>query len=121
MYNFKSVIAGAGYISGFHIDAIRRTGIAEVCGIYDVDQDLAAKKSKAFNIPIYYKSFQEILDDNTIDIVHNCTPNNLHYEINSDVIRSGKHIFSEKPLAMNSQQGSRLVELLKNNPEVSEE
>ena len=50
-------------------------------------------------------------------MVHNCTPNFLHMEINRKIILSGKHIFSEKPLAITSVESSGLIELLKDYPD----
>jgi predicted dehydrogenase len=41
--------------------------------------------------------------------VHNCTPNHLHFGVNCDIIAAGKHLISEKPLAMNSTESRDLV------------
>ncbi|MHB9035744.1 MAG: Gfo/Idh/MocA family protein, partial [Armatimonadota bacterium] len=46
-----------------------------------------------------------------IDVVHNCTPNNLHFELNKIAIEAGKHVFSEKPLSLTSTQSAELVAL----------
>ena len=56
--------------------------------------------------------------DPEITVVHNCTPNNLHLEINEKIIKAGKHIFSEKPLAKTSQESAQLLSLLKQHPKV---
>ena len=44
-------------------------------------------------------------------MVHNCTPNSVHFQISSDIIKAGKNVISEKPLAMNSEEGTKLVKL----------
>ena len=51
-------------------------------------------------------------------MVHNCITNNLHFGINRKIISAGKHIFSEKPLALNSKESSKLLEALKKNLKV---
>jgi predicted dehydrogenase len=52
-----------------------------------------------------------MLQDSEIQVVHNCTPNHLHYAINKEIILAGKHVISEKPLAMNSEESAELLEL----------
>jgi predicted dehydrogenase len=46
-----------------------------------------------------------------VQVVHNCTPNHLHLEVNKAILAAGKHVISEKPLAMNSAESRELVEL----------
>jgi predicted dehydrogenase len=58
-----------------------------------------------------YGSYRELLADPDIDVIHNCTPNALHYEINRAALEAGKHVVSEKPLAMNSEETRSLVEI----------
>lgn len=55
--------------------------------------------------------------DPEIDAVHNCTPNFLHLSINKEIIKSGKHLLSEKPLCMNYEEAAELVELKKQYPD----
>ena len=109
----KVGIIGMGYISVSHIDAIRRIGFAELAAVTDINYELAKKKSLEYNIPNCCKSVEEMLSRKDINVIHNCTPNNLHYKINEDIIKSGKHIFSEKPLTINSDQSAKLLEVLK--------
>ncbi|MFW5878152.1 MAG: Gfo/Idh/MocA family protein, partial [bacterium] len=100
----KSAIIGMGYISPSHIEAIRRTGFAEIKTCTDIDPGLAEKKATAWNIPLVTKTIDEVLNDPEIDVIHNCTPNYLHKEINEKIIKANKHLFSEKPLARDSEE-----------------
>ena len=118
MANIKCGIVGMGFISSFHIDAIRRVGFAEVIAITDVNYNLAKKKADKYSIIKCYRSVDELLADPEISVVHNCTPNNLHFEINKKIISAGKHVFSEKPLAINSKESKELLNVLKQNPKV---
>lgn len=112
----KSAIIGMGYISPSHIEAIRRTGFAEVKTCTDIDPGLAEKKATGWNIPLVTRTIDEVLEDPEIDVIHNCTPNYLHKEINEKIIKANKHLFSEKPLARDSKESGELVKLLKENP-----
>lgn len=109
-------IIGLGYIGVSHIEAIRRIGFADLVAVTDVNYQLAKKKAENFQIKKCYRSVDELLADPEITVVHNCTPNNLHLEINEKVIKAGKHIFSEKPLAVTSQESAHLLSLLKQFP-----
>ena len=86
MNMIKSGIIGMGYISPSHIDSIRRTGIAEVAACTDLNAKLAAEKAGLYNIPKIYKSADDLITDPEIQVIHNCTPNFLHKEINEKII-----------------------------------
>lgn len=118
MANIKCGIVGMGFISSFHIDAIRRVGFVEVTAITDVNYNLAKKKAEKYNIPKCYKNVDELLADPDISVVHNCTPNNLHFDINKKIISAEKHVFSEKPLALNCKESMGLLDALKKNSKV---
>ena len=72
--------------------------------------------SEHYGIEKYYTDVEELLADENIDAVHNCTPNSLHLKINREVLKSGKHLLSEKPFCMNYEEARELVELKKAHP-----
>jgi len=114
----RAGVIGMGFIGVSHIEAIRRIGFAELVAVADVNYELAKKKADEYNIPKCYSTVEELLADESIDVVHNCTPNNLHLEINEKIIKAGKHVFSEKPLARNSEESSRMLQLLSENKNI---
>lgn len=118
MAKIKAGIIGMGFIGVSHIEAIRRIGFAEMYAVADINYQLAEKKAEEYSIPKCYKTIEELLADKDIDVVHNCTPNNLHLEINEKTIKAGKHIFSEKPLAKSYADSQKMIELLKQNPDI---
>ncbi|NLM76661.1 MAG: Gfo/Idh/MocA family oxidoreductase [Ruminococcaceae bacterium] len=117
MQKIKVGIIGTGYIGVSHIEAVRRIGFLELLAVADANQALAQKKAKEFFIPRCYSSLDEMLADPDIQAIHNCTPNNLHFDINKKIIQSGKHVFSEKPLARDRHESSALVALLQAWPQ----
>jgi len=94
-----------------HVDALRRLGYVDLIALAEAGQELAQKKADAFHIPKAYGDYRDLLNDPDVQVVHNCTPNNMHLEVNSAIIKAGKHVFSEKPLAMDSDESARLLEL----------
>ena len=118
MKRIRAAIIGLGFIGVSHLEAIRRIGGAEIEAVTDTHYELAKAKADEYNIPKCYKTIEELLADDEIDVVHNCTPNFLHTEINKKIIEAGKHVFSEKPLAMNQDESEELLELLASHPEI---
>lgn len=118
MEHMGAGIIGMGYIGVSHLEALRRIGFVRVAAIADVNGDLARQKAEYYGIPRYYDSIEGLLNDPEVKIVHNCTPNVLHTAINRQVIEAGKHLLSEKPLAINSQESASLIALLKEHPDV---
>ncbi|HBW1604119.1 TPA: Gfo/Idh/MocA family oxidoreductase [Klebsiella pneumoniae] len=109
----KVGVVGAGFIGPAHIEAIRRLGVAEVVAIAAHTQELADEKARELNIPLAYGDVDALLSNPEIQVVHNCTPNHVHAEINKKIILAGKHVFSEKPLCMNLAEAHELAELVK--------
>jgi len=119
MKKYRVAILGLGYIGVSHIDAVRRISECELVAIGDANADLVKAKAEEFGIPKYYTSDDDLLADPEIDVVHNCTPNHLHTEINKKIILAGKHLFTEKPLARTYEESMELVEVAKAHPEVA--
>jgi predicted dehydrogenase len=111
MRTIKAAIAGTGFIGPAHVEAARRLGFVEFVGVAEKDATVAKQKADQLGIAKAYGSIEEMLNDPEIDVVHNCTPNHLHFKISSQIIAAGKHIISEKPLAMTSDESRELVKL----------
>jgi predicted dehydrogenase len=104
-------VIGTGYIGPIHIEALRRMSGINVKSVCDTNRELAAKTAVRYNIEEIHTDFREIINDGSIDVVHVCSPNRLHYDMNKAAILAGKHIMSEKPLAMTFEEAARLTEL----------
>ncbi|MDF1618266.1 Gfo/Idh/MocA family protein [Petrocella sp. FN5] len=113
MRKLRIGIVGTGFIGKQHIEAIRRIPGTEIVAIANDDVEVAKDVSEALNIARYYSDYRKMLDEETLDVVHNCTPSAYHYPINRAVIEKGIHIFCEKPLALTTDESENLVELLK--------
>ncbi len=103
-------VIGTGYIGPVHIEALKRVDGVEVAGVTDANRALAEKTAAKYGIPKVYGDYREMLADKGIDAVHVCSPNKLHFEMNLAAIEKGKHILSEKPLAMTVAEARELTE-----------
>jgi len=113
MKTLKVGVIGTGFIGPAHVESVRRLGNIEVVALAEVNQEVAEKKADAMGIPRAYGNYKDMLKDDEIVAVHNCTPNFLHHPINKAILAAGKHCVSEKPLAMNSVESRELVKLAK--------
>lgn len=109
----KVGIIGTGFIGPTHIEAIRRLEFVEVVALAQNGDESARSKAEQLGVPLAYGDYKDLLNNPDIDVVHNCTPNHLHYQINKEIIEAGKHVLSEKPLAMTSQESADLLALAK--------
>jgi predicted dehydrogenase len=106
----NAAIVGTGFIGPAHLEALRRIPNIEVIGLVEVTQELADEKAALLGIPKAY-TFEEMLKDSDIDVVHICTPNFLHYPQTKAVLEAGKHVICEKPLAVKIDEAEELVAL----------
>jgi predicted dehydrogenase len=113
MRTIKAGIIGTGFIGPAHVEALRRLGCVEVVGLAESNASLAAEKARLLGIAQAYGDYKDLLKDDRIEVIHNCTPNFVHFKINKDVIAAGRHLVSEKPLAMTSKESAELVRLAK--------
>ena len=111
MKKIKAGIIGTGFIGPAHIEAVRRLGFVEMIAVAENGAELAQAKARDLSIPKAYGDYHELLADTEVEVVHNCTPNHLHFQVNKDIMAAGKHVISEKPLAMTTEESRELVRL----------
>src|SRR2546428_7035742 len=111
MKTIKAGIIGTGFIGPAHVEAARRLGFVEMLGLCEANEELAKSKAGKLHIPRSYSSVKDFLADKDIQVVHNCTPNHLHFNISKQILAAGKHVISEKPLAMTTTESKELVKL----------
>ena len=103
-------LVGAGFVGPHHIDAVRRLGYVDVVAVAGSHEESGRQKAQALGARRGYGSYQALLDDPEVEVVHNATPNHLHYAVTSAALSKGKHVVSDKPLAMTAAESKKLVE-----------
>jgi predicted dehydrogenase len=104
-------VIGSGFMGAAHVDALRRVPDVRVVAIASVDEARARELAGQFGVPHVFADWRELLGRGDVHAVHNCTPNNLHFEVNRALVRAGKHVLSEKPLTMTAAESAELVRL----------
>ncbi|MBV9577673.1 MAG: Gfo/Idh/MocA family oxidoreductase, partial [Chloroflexi bacterium] len=103
-------VIGLGFIGRAHVDALRRIPGVQVLAVAGSSQRIVDQANQ-LAIPRAYADYHDLLADADIDVVHNCTPNSLHYEINRATLEAGKACFAEKPLTVTTSEAADLVTL----------
>ena len=105
-----AAIAGTGFMGPAHAEALRRLGVP-IVGVLGSTPEKSRRAAAALALPRAYDSYEELLADPAVQVVHVTTPNRLHYPMARAALERGKHVLCEKPLAMTSQQSAELVEI----------
>lgn len=96
---FRIGIIGCGKIAQVrHIPEYTAHPQAELAGYYDLNEARCEELAQKYGGRVY-RSWQELLGDETIDAVSVCAANNVHAEITIAALEAGKHVLCEKPMA----------------------
>jgi predicted dehydrogenase len=106
MTDVRAGVVGTGFIGAVHVEALRRLGV-DVVGIVGSSPERARAKGLA---PVI-DSYEALLADERVDVVHLTTPNHLHHQQVKQALEARKHVVCEKPLALTSEQSAELLAL----------
>jgi predicted dehydrogenase len=111
---FTPANIGAGFVGGGFMAAVHsrasRTARARLVGLASSTAARARTSADLLGVERSYGTVDELLADDSVEVVHICTPNALHAEQALAVVRAGKHVICEKPLATTSADAQKLVE-----------
>lgn len=101
-------IIGVGNIFPAYLKTLQRSRLFRIVGLADGNDAVAAARGQEFGLPS--TSIDALLASDA-EIVLNLTPPLAHHEIGLRVLRAGKHLHTEKPLAASFEQGRELLAL----------
>jgi predicted dehydrogenase len=82
------------------------TNLIGVCAPSKETRDKAVREA---GFPIAVSNYHELLERDDIQIIHCCTPNDLHHAMVLDAIKAGKHVYCDKPLALDAAQAEEMA------------
>ncbi|WP_078379047.1 Gfo/Idh/MocA family protein [Sutcliffiella halmapala] len=109
MEKVKVGIIGTGTISGIYLEAPEKFSILDIVAVADIDKEKAHEKAVQYKIDKVY-TVEEMLQDPEIEIVINLTIPKAHAEVTLAALEAGKHVFVEKPLTIEVEEGKRILE-----------
>lgn len=120
MKKIRIGLIGTGYIGRAHAIAFAQAPtvfplkgelVREM--VAEITPELAMQKAKEFGFNRSTGDWRSLVADPDIDVVDICSPNFLHKEMALEAIRHGKHVYSEKPLALNVADAREMVDAAK--------
>ena len=108
---YRAGIIGTGFAAESHADALRRLPNVELAGVASQDPQRARDAAGRFGAARAYCDPSALIADETIDVVHVCTINRLHPALSMQALTAGKHVVTEKPLAIDSRMSETLAGL----------
>ena len=106
----KMAILGCGYVADFYMATLANYPELALVGAYDVDAQRRSLFSAHHKVKAY-PSFEALLADDAVELVLNLTNPRAHFETTQACLDANKHVYSEKPLAMDSLGAGELVRL----------
>src|SRR4051794_36325501 len=102
-------VVGTGAISGAYLGMAKNFPIVEMAACADMNMEAAAKKAEEFQIPRVC-SVDELIADDSIDVVLNLTVPKAHVPIAMRAIEAGKHTYAEKPLGIDRDEARKMLD-----------
>lgn len=106
----KIAIVGCGFVADYYLKTLAFYHDLKLVGVMDRVHERAVQLSKHYPIKVYH-TLDELLNDELVEIVLNLTNPRSHYEVSKAALAAGKHVYSEKPLAMDMAEAEELVNL----------
>ncbi|NUQ93893.1 MAG: Gfo/Idh/MocA family oxidoreductase [Gemmatimonadaceae bacterium] len=105
----RIALVGCGRISVNHFDAYRKVDGLQLVAVCDVVEDRARAAAQANGVPAF-TSYEEMLHGVACDAVAICTPTGLHPQLGEIAAKLGKHVITEKPMAISLAAADELVQ-----------
>jgi len=105
-------IVGTGNIASAYVEDLKASPDVKIAGVTDTDLEKATLFANKHGVTIY-DNLEAMLHDDKVDLIVNLTIHHAHYAVNKACLSAGKHVFSEKPLALNYEEAKELADLAK--------
>lgn len=106
-------ILGTGNISTTFVQALKAIPMARVHGVAARDEQAAKEFARVHNVTNFYKNYEELLKDDTIDVVYIGTIHTTHFDLMKQCILHNKSVLCEKPFTVNAKQAKEIIALAK--------
>ena len=103
----RVAIVGFGGMGTWHANKLAESDVAELAGIWDINPDRIRFAEE--NGIHAYKSLEDLLADESVDIVTIATPNEFHKPIAIQAMEAGKNVISEKPVCMDHVELEEMI------------
>lgn len=106
-------VIGYGGMGGWHVDHALKSDCVNLVGVYDIKEERNAL-ARSKNIKAY-DSMEELLNDESVDLVTVAIPNDSHKSVVEACLRAKKHVICEKPVALSVDDLKSMIATAKEN------
>ena len=117
MKRIKCAVIGTGIFGEIHVHTYKTYSRSELVKICDINEKRAKEISKKYDVE-YTTDFKEIAKDNEIQAVSVATPDFAHKDIVVEMLKTGKNVLVEKPMATNSKDAEIMLNEAKKNKKI---
>ncbi len=112
MKNLKwGILSTSAFAQRSFIPAAQKSPVAEVYAIASRNLKSAQEVAQKMGISRAYGSYDELINDEEIDIIYNPLPNHMHVDWTAKAMKAGKHVLCEKPLFIDQKDAAGLIKL----------
>ena len=115
----KVAVVGCGQIADAHLQEIAKIEAVRVVAVCDREPDLAYQAAARFGVEHQYDDVDRMLAEVQPNVVHLTTPPHTHFSLASTCLRSGAHVYVEKPFALDGEETRRLLDLAKTSGRIA--
>ena len=101
-------VFGTGHLGKFHLNNWKEINDISLVGFYDPNDEIATDVAQKYGLKRFLNADDLIAECDAVDVV---TPTQFHFAICEKAIKSGKHVFVEKPMANTMAEARELVKL----------
>jgi len=106
---------GCGNVSGSYLPNLTSQPFIEVVSVCDIIVERAKKRAREFKVPNVYPNIDEMLAGVPFDLLVNTTSMPSHFPVNKKALQAKRHVWSEKPIALEVKDGKELLDLARRN------
>ncbi len=111
----KIGIIGCGGMGRYHANILKKFQDVEIVSASDVNTEVLNSFKNEFEVKETYTDYKDMLEKSDINAIICATPTHLHYKIVTFAAKAKKHIFCEKPIALNLKQAEKMIDLCEKN------
>lgn len=106
-------VIGCGSVSNMYLPHLSQSPYVELVSTCDIRYERAKEQAAKYNVPNHYPNIDAMLAGAPFDLMVTLTDMQEHGRLNKQAIMSGKHVWSEKPMANTYAEGKELLDLAK--------
>jgi len=110
MRRLNVAVVGCGFVANDHLGAWSKTKYGKVLAVCDLNESLARNTAEIWRVHKYYTSFQQLIENDHLDVVDLCTPPQTHASLAVQAMNAGFHVLLEKPMTMTVEDAEEIVE-----------